>query len=70
MKNSLRKLKGYSQKSRPKKTLTQAYMRWKTRESFAEISGKPIFTMTKYEKNKSHDHALWQKCFAFSQYAK
>jgi uncharacterized protein YllA (UPF0747 family) len=30
--------------------MTQAYMRWKTRESFSEISGKPIFTMTKYEK--------------------
>ncbi len=25
-------------------------MRWKTRESFSEISGKPVFTMTKYEK--------------------
>ncbi len=30
-------------KEQTKKTLTQAYMRWKTRESFAEISGKPIF---------------------------
>ncbi len=37
-------------KEQTKKTLTQAYMRWKTRESFSEISGKPIFTMTKYEK--------------------
>jgi len=25
-------------------------MRWKTRESFTEITGKPVFTMTKYEK--------------------
>jgi hypothetical protein len=33
-----------------KKSLVQAYMRWKTRESFSDISGKPIFTMTKYEK--------------------
>ncbi len=37
-------------KEQTKKSLTQAYMRWKTRESFANISGKPIFTMTKYEK--------------------
>jgi len=37
-------------KEQTKKTLTQAYMRWKTRESFTDISGKPIFTMTKYEK--------------------
>ena len=37
-------------KEQTKKSLTQAYMRWKTRESFAEISGKPVFTMTKYEK--------------------
>ncbi len=37
-------------KDQTKKSLTQAYMRWKTRESFANISGKPIFTMTKYEK--------------------
>jgi len=37
-------------KEQTKKSLTQAYMRWKTRESFSNISGKPIFTMTKYEK--------------------
>ena len=37
-------------KEQTKKSLTQAYMRWKTRESFSDISGKPIFTMTKYEK--------------------
>ena len=37
-------------KDQTKKSLTQAYMRWKTRESFSNISGKPIFTMTKYEK--------------------
>ncbi len=37
-------------KEQTKKSMTQAYMRWKTRESFSEISGKPIFTMTKYEK--------------------
>ncbi len=37
-------------KEQTKKSLTQAYMRWKTRESFSNIAGKPIFTMTKYEK--------------------
>ena len=37
-------------KEQTKKSLVQAYMRWKTRESFSDISGKPIFTMTKYEK--------------------
>ncbi len=37
-------------KEQTKKSMTQAYMRWKTRESLANISGKPIFTMTKYEK--------------------
>jgi len=37
-------------KDQTKKSLTQAYMRWKTRESLSNISGKPIFTMTKYEK--------------------
>ena len=37
-------------KEQTKKSMTQAYMRWKTRESLAKISGKPIFTMTKYEK--------------------
>ena len=30
--------------------MTQAYMRWKTRESLSKITGKPVFTMTKYEK--------------------
>ena len=37
-------------KEQTKKSLTQAYMRWKTREALSDISGKPIFTMTKYEK--------------------
>ena len=37
-------------KEQTKKSMTQAYMRWKTRESFSEITGNPIFTMTKYEK--------------------
>jgi len=37
-------------KEQTKKSMTQAYMRWKTRESFSGITGKPIFTMTKYEK--------------------
>ena len=37
-------------KEQTKKSMTQAYMRWKTRESLAKITGEPIFTMTKYEK--------------------
>ncbi len=37
-------------KEQTKKSMIQAYMRWKTRESFSGITGKPVFTMTKYEK--------------------
>jgi len=41
-------------------------MRWKTRESFAEISGKPVFTMTKYEKINRMTMPCGKKCFATS----
>ena len=37
-------------KEQTRKSLIQAYMRWKTRESFVDISGEPIYAMTKYQK--------------------
>ena len=37
-------------KEQTKKSMMQAYMRWKTRQAFIETSGEPIYTMTKYQK--------------------
>ena len=37
-------------KEKTRKSMTQAIMRWKTRKAFADESGEPEYSMTKYGK--------------------